>query len=96
MSSIPLKHIHTRTRREDFEGNKRFAKYSLFYINDSSIDYQIGIDGYSGDAGDSMIEHNGMKFSTKDQDNDVAGGNCAVSFKVVNVLIHKQSTNNLY
>ena len=37
--------------------------------------------GY-GNAGDSLRVdcHNRMKFSTKDQDNDVYGVNCAVSY----------------
>ena len=71
-----------RVDLEDFEQEKRFAKYSLFHVNDSSTDYQIAIGGYSGDAGDSLTYNNGMKFSTKDQDNDGwSGGNCAVTYR---------------
>ena len=71
-----------RVDLEDFEQEKRFANYSLFHVNDSSTDYQIAISGYSGDAGDSMSHINGMKFTTKDQDNDrLNSNNCAVNFK---------------
>ena len=66
----------------DFEGGERYAKYSTFKVLDSSTKYQLNIGGYSGNAGDSMANHNGMKFSTKDEDNDTQGNNnCAVQFK---------------
>ena len=39
------------------------------------------IGGYSGNTGDAMVHHNGMKFTTKDNDNDLKGyGNCATRF----------------
>ena len=72
----------------DFEGGKRYANYSTFQVLDSSRKYTLMIGGYSGDAGDSMAEHNGMSFTTLDEDNDnYAGGshphkdNCAIAFK---------------
>ena len=66
---------------EDFDGNKRFAKYSTFRVKDSSTQYALEIGGYSGDAGDCMATHNEHKFSTKDRDNDVWSWNCAVACK---------------
>ena len=70
-----------RVDLEDFDNETRYAKYSTFNIGDSATDYTITLGGYSGDAGDSMIfPHNGMKFSTKDKDNDVSLDNCAVLF----------------
>ena len=65
----------------DFEGNNRYAKYSTFSVLDSSTKYRMNVAGYSGDATDSFTRHNGMKFTTKDSDNDVYGGNCANRFK---------------
>lgn len=43
--------------------------------------YKLTVGGYSGTAGNSLSENNGMKFSTKDQDNDIWGKRCAVEFK---------------
>jgi len=69
------------------------AEYWSFQIGDELNDkYQLGVSRYSGDAGDSLqyegdlngnghfgyYNHNGMKFTTYDQDNDNSGtGNCA-------------------
>ena len=67
-----------RVDLEDFENEIRYAKYSTFNIGDTTTDYTITVGGYSGDAGDSLVYHNGMKFSTKDRDNDISVINCAV------------------
>jgi len=63
----------------DWEGNYRYAEYSLFKIADASDRYRlVGLGTYSGDAGDSLTYHKGRQFSTYDQDNDIAPGyNCA-------------------
>ncbi|GIY82036.1 techylectin-5A [Caerostris darwini] len=64
------------------DGEKRYALYDTFWIDDESHNYTLHIQDYSGEAGDSMIsEHNNHKFSTKDQDNDTHRDNCAQSFK---------------
>ena len=57
-----------------------YAKYSLFYIGGSSTDYALRIAGYSGssEVGDSLTYHDGQKFTTKDNDNDLCSNNCAV------------------
>ena len=62
----------------DFEGGKRYANYSTFQVLDSSRKYTLMIGAYSGDAGDSMATHNGMNFTTLDEDNF---HNCAVRYK---------------
>ena len=67
-------------------------EYWSFKIGDERNDkYRLEVSGYSGDAGDSLqyegdwngnerlgeYYHNGMKFSTFDQDNDLSIANCA-------------------
>lgn len=50
---------------ENFDGTKKNAKYSAFAISDESTSYALNILGkYSGEAGDSLSYHAGMKFST--------------------------------
>ncbi|PRD27603.1 UNVERIFIED_CONTAM: Techylectin-5A [Trichonephila clavipes] len=65
------------------DGEKRFALYDTFWIDDENHKYTLHIQDYSGDAGDSMIQtHGSQKFSTKEQDNDSnEKGNCADSIK---------------
>ena len=56
-----------------------YAKYTTFEVGSEAEKYKLLIGGYSGDAGDSMAYHNGMKFSTKDNDNDPASAaHCAI------------------
>ena len=55
---------------EDFEGNKRYAEYEDFAVREEWYKYRLDIGEYSGNAGDSLIRHNGQAFSTWDQDND--------------------------
>ncbi|XP_060602514.1 ficolin-1-like [Ruditapes philippinarum] len=53
-----------------FQGESAYAEYSQFSIGDSESSYKLHVGGYSGTAGDALEYHNGMKFSTKDRDND--------------------------
>ncbi|XP_052059180.1 fibrinogen-like protein 1 [Mytilus californianus] len=69
---------------EDFEEENRYAIYSTFNIGNASSEYQLTIQGYTGDAGNAMRDHeasslNGKKFTTKDRDNDFYHSNCAIS-----------------
>ena len=70
-----------RIDMQDFEGNSRYAQYSSFSVGDSVSKYTLSVSGYSGTAGDSLAYHNGHKFTTRDQDNDVYGANCAQQYK---------------
>ena len=74
-----------RVDMKDFNGVKKFAQYSSFRVGGADTKYTLTVSGYSGDAGDSMTNpghnHNGKKFSTYDNDNDSASGNCAILYK---------------
>ena len=63
---------------EDFESNTKWAQFKFFYVHDRDSSYKMEVNGYSGDAGDSFTNQNGMKFTTKDKDLDIWGENCAV------------------
>ncbi|XP_034006877.1 microfibril-associated glycoprotein 4-like [Trematomus bernacchii] len=70
-----------RVDMEDWEGGKRYAKYSSFSI-DSEVDgYRLHLGKFTGGkAGDSLKSHNNMKFSTFDRDQDTWSNNCAKSY----------------
>uniref|UniRef100_A0A8D2NAN4 Fibrinogen C-terminal domain-containing protein n=1 Tax=Zonotrichia albicollis TaxID=44394 RepID=A0A8D2NAN4_ZONAL len=88
---LGLKRIHLLTVQgsyelridlEDFDNGTAFAHYGSFGVGLFSVDpeedgYPISIADYSGTAGDSFLKHNGMKFTTKDLDNDHSENNCA-------------------
>ncbi|XP_006640831.1 fibrinogen C domain-containing protein 1 isoform X2 [Lepisosteus oculatus] len=88
---LGLKRIHALTIQanyelridlEDFENSTAYAQYSTFGVGLFSVDpdedgYPLTIADYSGTAGDSLLKHNGMKFTTKDRDNDHSENNCA-------------------
>ncbi|GIY50030.1 techylectin-5A [Caerostris extrusa] len=72
-----------RVDLQDVEGNKRYAMYDTFWIEDENRKYTLHVIGYSGNAGDSLENiHNNRRFSTKDQDNDDdIKTNCAETYK---------------
>ena len=71
----------------DFENNTAYAQYSIFSIGDNTTEYTLNVGGYSGTAGNALSGvggHclNGMKFSTKDNDNDNANNfDCSIYWK---------------
>ncbi|XP_052704320.1 microfibril-associated glycoprotein 4-like [Crassostrea angulata] len=67
-----------RVDLQKFSGEKAYAKYSRFTMGSESEKYKLSVGGYSGTAGDSLAYHNGMKFSTRDQDNDLWNKHCSV------------------
>lgn len=64
---------------EDYDGDARQEIYEKFSIGNEQELYALNTLGIaSGTAGDSMIFHHGMKFSTFDRDNDRdTNRNCA-------------------
>ncbi|XP_040298724.1 ficolin-1-like [Bufo bufo] len=63
---------------QDFEIAKYSAEYSSFKILGESEKYKLILGTYTGgNMGDSFSFHKNGLFTTKDQDNDKYGGNCA-------------------
>ncbi|XP_052423709.1 fibrinogen like 1B [Carassius gibelio] len=74
----------------DWKGERSYALYDNFRVTDEKDKYRLHYGMYSGQAGDAlsgganMVEqwsasHNGMQFTTRDQDHDrYLQGNCAV------------------
>jgi len=64
---------------EDHEGNEKYERYDDFAIGDEASQYILfKLGSAQGDAGDSLSQHRGHKFTTFDRDNDQwAEGNCA-------------------
>jgi len=59
-----------------------WAEYDTFTVGNESTKYTLTVAGFNGNVTeDAMNTHNGMKFSTKDRDNDVdSSSNCAQSY----------------
>ncbi|XP_078353874.1 microfibril-associated glycoprotein 4-like [Oculina patagonica] len=68
-----------RVELEDTEGNAAYAEYDVFVVANEETNYRLSVGNYSGNAGDSLTNHDGYPFTTKDQDNDQSfNHNCAV------------------
>lgn len=63
-----------------------YAQYSHFKIHSEADYYKLEIDGYDGNAGDSLNDpwygSNNSPFSTYNRDNDRSSLNCASMLKV--------------
>ena len=90
-----LEEIHCLTQRDQWEmrvdyqrNNKTWSyyHYNQFSVGSASEEYPLTVGGFTGVGTDWLNYqshgHNGMKFSTPDNDNDKSsGGNCAASYK---------------
>ena len=84
-----LELMHTLTQRDQWEMRLDYQKndktwsylhYNQFSIGSASEEYPLTVGGFTGVGSDWFAYHNGMKFSTPDNDNDKSGGNCAVNY----------------
>uniref|UniRef100_A0A674N913 Microfibril-associated glycoprotein 4-like n=1 Tax=Takifugu rubripes TaxID=31033 RepID=A0A674N913_TAKRU len=73
------KQYELRVVLEDYEGKSVFARYGSFAVGDESSGYQLTVGDFTdGGAGDALVNHNQMKFTTLDRDNDLLDKeNCA-------------------
>ena len=64
-------------------GESRYALYKNFNVEGEDTKYTLRISGYSGNTShDYWKPHNNMKFSTRDQDNDIrSDGSCSQIYK---------------
>ncbi|XP_017836542.1 ficolin-2-like [Drosophila busckii] len=63
------------------EGVQKYALYDNFFIDDEKSNYKLSSLGVcTGDAGDSLIGHLGMPFSSRDRDNDNGAAHCARTY----------------
>ncbi|KAL1390275.1 hypothetical protein pipiens_012462 [Culex pipiens pipiens] len=66
---------------EDWEGIRAVARYSDFLVAGPAEKYMLrSLGSFSGNAGDSLREQLGMKFTTFNADNDIHAVNCAVEY----------------
>nr|XP_061836038.1 fibrinogen C domain-containing protein 1-like [Nerophis lumbriciformis] len=70
----------------DFDNATAFAQYAEFSVGRDSVNpeedgYPLTVDQYSGTAGDSLLKHSGMQFTTKDRDQDQSENNCAAYYQ---------------
>ncbi|XP_072023104.1 microfibril-associated glycoprotein 4-like [Amphiura filiformis] len=71
-----------RVELEAFDGGKAWAEYQSFAVGDSSSNYVLTFGSYSGNASDSLANHNNRAFSTYDRDHDSRNDvNCAEYYR---------------
>ncbi|RUS73269.1 hypothetical protein EGW08_018964, partial [Elysia chlorotica] len=65
-----------------YNGESGYARYGMFSIDGENKNYTLHVGSYSGTAGDALAFHNGLPFSTFDQENEPHPYlKCATHFK---------------
>uniref|UniRef100_A0A182QF69 Fibrinogen C-terminal domain-containing protein n=1 Tax=Anopheles farauti TaxID=69004 RepID=A0A182QF69_9DIPT len=63
---------------KNYQGLIQYSKFTKFLLGNATEGYRLKFaNGYTGNAGDSISRHVGMKFTTYDRDNDPVPYNCA-------------------
>lgn len=79
---------------EDWKEEKHWAEYR-FSLEGPSTDYTLHVSNFSGDLPDAMANSTGMRFSTKDRNNDNhRNPNCARNYtgkQFYKLIQHKAS-----
>ena len=82
-----LKALHCLTGQGSWEmrmdiklanGTNIFLQYEQFKVASAKDKYKLTVGRFQGITTDPMAAHNGMYFTTKDQDNDKWSKNCAI------------------
>ena len=85
-----LELMHTLTQRGQWEMRVDYQKYdktwsylhyNQFSVGSASEEYPLTVVGFTGIGTNWFVVHNGMKFSTLDNDNDGKPESCAASYK---------------
>ena len=87
---VGLELIHTLTQRGQWEMRVDYQKndktwsylhYNQFSVGSASEEYPLTVGGFTGVGTDRFAYHNGVKFSTPDNDNDKHSSyNCAAAY----------------
>ena len=80
-SKIPIKVYFVYPRIPSIRALS-YLHYNQFSVGSASEEYPLTVGGFAGLGTDQFANHNGMKFSTPDNDSDQwSGYNCAASHK---------------
>ena len=84
-----LRALHCQTGQGGWEmrmdiklanGTNIILQYEQFKVASAKDKYKLTVGGFQGTTTDPMAHHNGMNFTTKGNDNDNSGGNCALAY----------------